>query len=128
MILYTFAEKQGYSKFGSYTGNGSNDGSYIHLGFKPAFVIVKKTSGTANWAINDTKRDFNGTYGNDASLYANTSGVETTSASLNIDLLSNGMKLRSDNSSYNASGGSYIFMAFAENPFVTSTGVPATAR
>jgi len=128
MIAYCFAQKQGYSKFGSYLGNGSSDGVFVYTGFAPAFVMVKKTGGTGNWGINDTKRDFNATYGNDASLYANTNGAETTSSSLNIDLLSNGMKLRSDNSSYNASSGNYIYMAFAEFPFTSSTGTPVTAR
>ena len=127
-IAYLFADVKGYSKFGSFTGNGNADGTFIYLGFRPAFVIVKKTSGTGNWAINDTKRDINSTYGNDASLYANTNDAETTSSSLNIDLLSNGMKLRSDNSSYNGSGGTYIYLAFAESPFVNSNGVPTNAR
>jgi len=128
MIAYVFAEKQGYSKFDSFTGNGNNNGTFIYTGFAPAFVMIKKTSGGGDWAMNDIKRDFNTTYGNDASIYANTSSAETTSGSLNIDLLSNGMKLRSDNSDYNASGGTYIYMAFAQNPFVSSGGVPVTAK
>ena len=57
MIAYCFAEKQGYSKFGSYTGNGNADGTFVYTGFKPAFVMVKKTSGTGNWEIMDNKRD-----------------------------------------------------------------------
>jgi len=129
MIAYCFHSVKGYQKIGSFTGNGDNSGTFVYTGFAPAFVMVKKTSGTGNWGINDTKRDFNSTYGNDASLYVNTSGAETTSSSLNIDLLSNGMKLRSNNSSYNASGGSYLYMAIAESPFVNSAGaVPTNAR
>ena len=127
-ISYVWAEKQGFSKFGKYEGNGNNNGTFIYTGFRPAWVMIKKTSGTGNWGINDTKRDINSTYGNDASLYANTNSAETTSSSLNIDLLSNGMKLRSDNSSYNGSDGTYIYMAFAESPFVNSNGVPTNAR
>jgi len=126
-IAYNFHDVQGYSKFGKYEGNGNNNGTFIYTGFRPAWVMIKKTSGTGNWGINDTKRDINSTYGNDASLYANTSDTETTSSSLNIDLLSNGMKLRSDNSSYNGDGGTYVYMAFAESPFVNSNGVPTNA-
>ena len=130
MVCYAFAEKKGYSKFGIYKGNGNSSGSFVYTGFKPAWVMIKKTSGTGNWAINDTKRDFNSTYGNDASIYANSNGAETSSSSLNIDLLSNGMKLRSNNSSYNGSGGSYVYMAFAAEPIVANVGngIPATAR
>jgi hypothetical protein len=80
--------------------------------------MCKKTSGTGNWAINDIERDISNTeYGNDVSLYANSNAQETTSSSLNVDFLSNGFKLRSDNSSYNGDGGTYIYMAFAERPF-----------
>ena len=117
MIAYCFSEVAGYSKFGSYTGNGNNDGSYVACGFAPAWIMVKRIDSTGNWGINDVKRDLNTTYGNDASLYANTNGAETTSSSLNVDFLSNGFKLRSDNSSYNGSGGTYIYLAFAESPF-----------
>jgi len=123
-IAYCFAEKKGYSKFGSYTGNGSTDGTFIYTGFKPAFVIFKKTSSTANWSIRDNKRDsFNA---GDTNLFANLSDAE--SSSNNVDFLSNGIKLRNAGSNWNSSSASYIYMAFAESPFVTSTGVPTTAR
>jgi len=125
MIAYCFAEKQGYSKFGSYTGNNNADGTFVYTGFKPAFVMTKEWEGTSDWYINDTTRDFNGTYGNDASLLANTSGAEFTSSSLNVDMLSNGFKLRSANPSTNEVAG-YIYMAFAEEPLVGDN--PATAR
>ena len=115
--MYCFSEVAGFSKFGSYTGNGSTDGTFVYTGFRPAWIMVKRRDSTGNWAINDIKRDINTQYGNDASLYANTTGSETTSSSLNADLLSNGFKLRSDNSSYNGSGGNYIYLAFAESPF-----------
>ena len=116
-VMYCFSEVAGFSKFGSYTGNGSTDGTFVYTGFRPAWIMVKRRDSTGNWAINDIKRDINTQYGNDASLYANTTGSETTSSSLNADLLSNGFKLRSDNSSYNGSGGNYIYLAFAESPF-----------
>ena len=125
MIAYCFAEKQGYSKFGSYTGNGNANGTFVYTGFKPAYVMLKRTDTAGErWNIKDNKRDgYNQT---DPVLTADSSGVEYDDAQM--DLLSNGFKIRTSAVSTNASGGTYIYMAFAENPFVTSTGVPATAR
>jgi len=126
-IAYCFAEKQGYSKFGLYTGNGNADGTFVYTGFKPAFVMCKITSGTDNWILMDNKR-----LGYNASNYQlipNSTLADQTPE--RIDLLSNGFKTRSTNGEVNGSGSSYIFMAFAENPFVTSTttgSIPATAR
>ena len=129
IIAYCFAEKQGYSKFGSYVGNGNTDGPFVYTGFKPAFVICKITSGTDQWVLYDNKRDtFNVT---EQILRPNISGAEGTESGAKMDLLSNGFKLRGSGGGIgqtNNSGGSYIYMAFAENPFVTSTGIPATAR
>jgi hypothetical protein len=124
-INYCFAEKQGYSKFGSYTGNGSTDGTFVYTGFKPAFVMWKNTTtGSTNWHIVDNKRDtFNIV---DKLLLPNGSGSEITQSAL--DLTSNGFKIKVTNGFVNTSGNNYIYMAFAENPFVSSTGVPATAR
>jgi len=126
MLVYCFAEKQGYSKFGSYTGNGNADGTFVYTGFKPAMVICKKSnaSGT-NWGIIDNKRakSFNQI---SAMLNPNSTGSE--GANNNCDFVSNGFKWRTNDGNSNASGDSYIYMAFAEQPFVTSTGVPATAR
>jgi len=127
-IAYCFAEKTGYSKFGSYIGNGNADGTFVYTGFKPAFVMVKKYSSTSGWYMNDTARDFNGTNGNDASLFANTNDVEFTSSSLNVDMLSNGFKLRSNNSEVNGNTYTYIYMCFAEAPLVGTNNIPATAR
>jgi hypothetical protein len=127
MIAYCFAEKQGYSKFGSYTGNGSTDGTFVYTGFKPAFVMSKRTDSTENWYMKDNKRDiFNPV---DNALYANSSAAELTDwGGATTDYLSNGFKLKTTDSAHNASGGTYIYMAFAENPFVTSTSIPTTAR
>jgi len=123
-IAYCFQEKKGFSKFGSYTGNGNADGTFIYTGFKPAFVIIKGSSGITNWTMYDNKRDpFNTTTQN---LRPNTSGAETTDH--DIDMLSNGFKHRGSGSGGNGSGISYIYMAFAENPFVTSSGIPTCAR
>ena len=132
MIAYCFAEKQGYSKFGSYIGNGSTDGTFVYTGFKPAFVIYKGASGTGttdNWEMIDNKRT-DGTIGNPKNevLYPNLSNAEGVNQTDRLDLLSNGFKMRTSGSDYNASGSTYIYMAFAENPFVTSTSIPCTAR
>jgi hypothetical protein len=124
MIGYAFAEKQGYSKFGSYVGNGNADGPFIYTGFKPAFVMLKNTSATGGWLIADNKRDPENIV--DKKIFANLSNAEGTD---NVcDFLSNGFKLRTTDTSQNGSGNIIIYMAIAENPFVTSTGVCATAR
>ena len=123
-IAYLFTEKKGYSKFGSYTGNGNADGTFVYTGFKPAMLIVKRTDTTGAWVIYDNKRDtFNPA---DAQLVPSSSEAEATSE--RFDFLSNGFKLITTATRVNASGGSYIYMAFASNPFVTSTGIPTTAR
>jgi len=126
-VGYLFADVKGYSKFGSYVGNGNVSGSYIHLGFKPAWVMVKKTSGTGNWMIIDNKRSASGGF-NVLGERLKANGSDAGSTADYQDHLSNGFKIRTTASSWNDSGGTYIYMAFAENPFVTSGGVPATAR
>ena len=126
MIAYCFAEKQGYSKFGSYTGNGNADGTFVYTGFKPAFVMVKQTNTARYWAMFDNKRD--GLNPTNRPLFPNASDQESDSVNYYHDILSNGFKWRTNSNIMNVSGGTYIYMAFAENPFVTSTGVPATAR
>jgi len=126
MIAYCFAEKQGYSKFGSYTGNGNADGSFIYTGFKPAWVMIKRTDDTANWSIVDVKRD---TYNSAIKrLNADQSNTENTSLDPFVDIISNGFKLQASSAAFNGSGGSYIYMAFAEAPLVGTNGVTAKAR
>jgi hypothetical protein len=127
MIAYCFAEKQGYSKFGSYTGNGNADGTFVYTGFKPAFVMNKKygAGGADGWKMIDNKRNSYNVV--NANVSAEKSDAEATDQ-VACDFLSNGFKWRSANGGENASTQEYIYMAFAENPFVTSTGVPATAR
>ena len=122
-IAYCFAEKQGYSKFGKYVGNGSTNGTIIYTGFKPAFVLWRIISSSGDWRMVDTKRGVNGAI---PRIKPNASSAEG-SAGDNVDLLSNGFKFRSTAASANASGASYIYMAFAEHPFVAG-GVPTTAR
>ncbi len=126
-IIYAFAEKTGYSKFGSYLGNGNADGPFIFTGFKPSFYLWKRTDVTSNWFIVDNKRDaFNET---DAGLFPDSSAAESIGNGYNgVDFLSNGVKVRQGNSDINNSSGTYIYMAFAEAPLVGSNGVTAKAR
>ena len=125
-IAYCFAEKKGFSKFGTYTGNGSADGPMVYTGFKPAFVIVKDYSQLSGWEMADNKRTSSGGNVIDKELKPNDSGAETTNNY--IDFLSNGFKIRNNFGNWNGSGATYIYMAFAEHPFVSSTGTPTTAR
>jgi len=124
-IAYCFAEIKGFSKISSYTGNGSADGTFVYTGFKPAFVIIKRsdTSGYG-WYMFDNKRNtFNP---EDKILEAQSTTAEYTGTVM--DFTSNGFKLRNSGSDVNPSGGTIIYMAFAENPFVSSKGIPTTAR
>jgi hypothetical protein len=128
-IAYCFAEKVGYSKFGSYTGNGSTNGTFTYTGFKPAFVMVKYASpggGVGNWGIFDSARNPSNVVSK--GLIANTDAVEDSSNF--IDILSNGFKQRSSSSNRNENGSTYVYMAFAEHPFVANVdgGLPTTAR
>jgi hypothetical protein len=121
-IAYCFAEKQGYSKFGSYVGNGNANGTFVYTGFKPAWVMCKSTASTSDWYIYDNKRE--GYNKDNDHLLANSTAVEATADE--IDMLSNGFKLRIATDPNVAEA--YIYMAFAEHPFVSSEGVPTTAR
>ena len=127
LVAYCFAEVKGFSKFGSYAGNGSTDGSFIYTGFSPACVIMKcSSSGATPWLIWDNKRPgYNVT---NLRIRPNTADDEDTSTADPVDLLSNGFKCRGSNDDSNKAGSSFIYMAFAEEPFVSSTGIPATAR
>ena len=125
LVFYAFAEKQGYSKFGSYTGNGNADGTFVYTGFKPAFLIAKRTDVGAAWVMYDSKRDIDNP--SNHRLLSNANNAELVEdANTNIDFLSNGFKTRNADSDSNASGGTYIYMAFAEEPLVGDN--PATAR
>ena len=112
-VAYCFAPVAGYSAFGSYTGNGSADGPFVFTNFRPRFILIKRTDSTANWRILDTARD---TYNVEQyELYPNLTNAEGTFSAL--DGLSNGFKIRTSDTAYNASGGTYIYAAFAESPF-----------
>jgi len=124
-IAYCFAEKTGYSKFSSYKGNGDANGTFVYTGFKPAFIMYKKYSGTGRWSMEDNKRDpFNvATHG----LEANNNTAENTGSGYwDVDLLSNGFKFRTTEQETNQSNATYIYMAFASEPLVGDN--PATAR
>ena len=123
-IAYIIANVQGYSKIGSYTGNGNADGPFTYLGFKPAFVMIKRTDVSKNWYINDNLRDG---YNND-NPYLSPNLTAAGTGGTEIDLLSNGFKITASGTGHNQSGGTYIYMAFAENPFVASNFNAATAR
>mgnify|MGYP001250461335 FL=1 len=114
LIAYCFAEIDGYSKFGSYTGNGSTDGTFVYTGFRPAFIIVKTTSG-ANWETFDTTRSPSNVIG--IRLFPSLSNAENTGEPNCFDILSNGFKARGSYAGSNISGEVHIYMAFAENPF-----------
>jgi hypothetical protein len=114
-VAYCFAAVAGYSAFGSYTGNGSADGPFVYLGFRPRFVMTKRTDATGGWVMLDSARDSYNVSGN--ILQAESSAAELAVASYpTLDILSNGFKMRSS-TIQNASGGTYIYAAFAENPF-----------
>ena len=121
MIAYCFAPVEGFSKFGKYTGNGSADGPFVYTGFRPAFVITKVATGSTvqGWLIRDSKRDpYNVS---DTMIPANTSSGDINNAgSYGIDLLSNGFKVRGTDGGVNQSGGTLVYMAFAENPMKNS--------
>tara|TARA_R100001480_G_scaffold8977_5_gene17376 strand:- start:2138 stop:3178 length:1041 start_codon:yes stop_codon:yes gene_type:complete len=123
-VAYCFAEKKGFSKFGSYLGTSSASGPFIYTGFKPAFVLIKGAS-TTDWNLYDSKRL--GYNGGDAPLFANLTNAEASDYG-RIDFLSNGFKIRTTNAQVNNNNTNQIYLAFAEEPIVASNGDPATAR
>ena len=125
-VGYFWNEVQGFSKFGGYTGNGNANGTFVYTGFRPSWVMVKLTSGTDNWNIVDNKREpFNVA---DNTMRANLNNAEYTGTAYGVDILSNGFKLRTTDGNFNGDGSTYVFLAFAESPFVNSNGVPTNAR
>ena len=122
-IAYCFAEKQGFSKFGTYVGTGADDGPFVFTGFRPAMIIYKRRGGTEGWMVQDSKRPGSNPIG--GNLFPNSTGAESTDA--RFDFLSNGFKARSGNQNSDEST-PYIYMAWAEAPFVNSNGVPCNAR
>ena len=129
-VAYCFADIKGFSKFGSYEGNANADGAFLYCGFKPAFIIIKNADdGSKNWVMLDNKRPSTGQNPADDILFPNTSGAESSSQTDRlVDFVSNGVKIRATSTQMNGSGNTHIFMAFAEEPLVSSNGVPAVAR
>ena len=125
-MFYAFKEVKGYSKFGKYTGNGNADGTFVYTGFRPAFIMIKNTSsGGTDWVMHDSARDPFNVIGE--RLIAN--GTNAGSTTTYLDFLSNGFKWRTSDFGRNESGSNFIYMAFAEHPFVTEgTKAAGTAR
>ena len=124
-VAYCFAEKSGYSKICSFTGNGNADGTFIYTGFRPAFILVRASNLTTNWHLYDNKRDpINPA---DIILRANASNAEATNSEFAYDFVSNGFKARSSSSEFNGSGNTFIYYAVGQS-LVGSNNVPCTAR
>ena len=124
-VVYFFHSVKGYSKIDTYTGNGNANGAFVYTGFKPKWLMTKNTNGTAaNWHIYDSERNTSNVIGEQLYANLNNAGADAT----DLDFTSNGFKWRRDVVGGNASGTTYIYMAFAEHPFVSSEGVPVTAR
>ena len=125
-VCYAFAEKQGFNRFGTYTGNGSTNGTFIYTGFKPSWVLIKSKGSGTHWRLADNKRDtFNPST---KQLFTNNNAAEATDSNYAIDFLSNGFKHKNTNSDLNQSSVNYIYIAFAEEPLVSSNKIPTTAR
>ncbi len=130
MIAFSFAEIRGYSQISEYVGNGVSDGVFVYTGFRPSWLMIKRTDDTGSWSVVDVKRD---TYNSAIKRLNVDNAANTENTSLNpyVDILSNGFKLKTSSNAFNGSGGTYIYMAFAENPIVATSGsnaIPVTAR
>ena len=126
MVNFSWTEIQGFSKFGSFVGNGDNDGPFLYCGFKPAWFMSKRTDAAASWNIWNNKSNPHNVA--DALQYADGTDAEASSASYSIDFLSNGIKMRGYRADTNTNGATHVWMAFAESPFCNSSGVPNNAR
>ena len=126
LIAYLFAEKQGYSKFGSFEGNSSTDGPFIFTGFRPSMILYKNADYLENWHIQSWKQE--SLNPNNNQLTPNENYAESSDSNTNVDFLSNGFKIRSSHRTSNYSGNTFVYMAFADAPFVNSNGVPCNAR
>ena len=125
--FWAFKNVDGFSKAGKYIGNGSTNGPFVYTRFKPSWLIVKRSDSTNNWQIFDnTRNPFNPV---DKRLYSDLANAEATGSTSDIfDFTSNGFKVREDNAAINASGGTYVYLAFAQHPFIGDGTNPATAR
>jgi len=121
-----FSEIKGYSKFGTYIGNGSTDGAFVYTGFKPAWLMIKNVGASGSWQVRDVARSPYNLSTN--RLWLDNPSAESTTTTDTLDILSNGFKMRNNVAGNNGSGNTYVFAAFAQSPFTTSTGIPTTAR
>ena len=128
MIAYCWHSVEGFSKFGSYTGNGSADGPFVWCGFRPAFILVKEYTSADDWLIYDSTRDPENVAGRVIRFDNSAAEFDGRGGSRDVDFLSNGFKFRSSNGTMNGSGVGYIFMAFAEHPFGGDGVAPVPAR
>jgi hypothetical protein len=117
IVAYCFAAVAGYSAFGSYTGNGSADGPFVYTGFRPRYILIKRTDTIGNWNDFDTSRN---TYNGMNNLILLNSSAAESAGGVVVDSVSNGFKLRDTSGNWNASGGTFIYACFAENPFKNS--------
>ena len=137
-VMYSWAAIAGYSTFGKYEGNGyhntagtypqGKDGPFVHTGFRPALIFIKRDDNAGSWTVYDHKRDgFNNT--NDALFWNNTTAESSSNISgSNIDIFSNGFKIRSNDNTVNSAGATYTYGAWAASPQQTSTAFPGTGR
>ena len=114
-VAYCFHSVDGYSKFGSYEGVGNNNGPFVHCGFRPAWIMLKNTAASQHYTMYDTKRSTSNLVDN--AVYGDETEAESSAAEHNIDILSNGFKIRNNAAQNNTNNNTYIFMAFAETPF-----------
>ena len=129
VVSYCFHSVKGYSKIGRYSGTGNADGAFVYTGFKPTWVLIKVTNSANHWIILDSSRtDSSGGNSIDRWFRVNTDAAEVDGSGVDLDFVSNGFKFRSADNMTNNSGKDYFYMAFAEHPFVSSEGVPVTAR
>ena len=126
MVAYLWTSKQGFSKFSKFIGNGSTDGTFVYTGFRPAYVMYKRANSTGSWYIHDAKRNPHNV--TNTVLLAQDTDADSTASSKDMDFLSNGFKMRNTGGERNGSGDTIFYMAFAEQPFVNSSGVPNNAR
>lgn len=124
-VTYAMAEVQGFSKFGKYIGNGNANGTNVYTGFKPAFIMIKRITGAYDWYVFDNKRPGHNEV--DLSIRASQTHTESTASGYPLDILSNGFKIRTSNAALGGGADPYIYMAFAESPFVNSKGIPNNA-
>ena len=126
-IAYCFADIKGHSKSGNYNGNSNTNGAFIYCGFKPKFILIKNRNRNENWTIHDNNMDADYNV-NQTKVSPNDTGAKSSNAAFKMDFLANGFKIRTTDTALNQNGEGYLYLAFAEEPLVSSNNIPATAR